>query len=139
MFEIGRVCVKLAGRDAGKKCVIVDTIDDSYVMIDGMTRRRKCNVKHLEPLAEVMKIRKGASHEAVVEEFKSLGAEIKETKKKERKEKPKKQKRKKAEKTGKGTKEKKVKKQATKKEKTKKAGKTKTEKKPKEEPNKEAK
>ena len=46
MFNIGRVCVKLAGRDAGQKCVIVEILDEKTVLIDGMTRRRKCNKLH---------------------------------------------------------------------------------------------
>ena len=73
MFEVGRVCLKLAGRDAGKRCIIVDVQDNKFVLIDGETRRRKCNVKHLEPLNTVVKIRKAASHENVAEEFNKLG------------------------------------------------------------------
>jgi len=73
MFEVGRVCLKLAGRDAGKRCIIVDVQDSNFVLIDGETRRRKCNVKHLEPLNTVVKIRKAASHENVAEEFNKLG------------------------------------------------------------------
>jgi len=80
MMEVGRLCVKIAGRDAGKKCVIVEVIDDKFVMVDGETRRRKCNVKHLEPSKDVLKISKGATHEAVKAEFKKLGIEIKDTK-----------------------------------------------------------
>ena len=57
MIEIGRICVKIAGRDAGLKCVIVDILDDKSVLIDGETRRRKCNVLHLEPSKEVIKIK----------------------------------------------------------------------------------
>lgn len=75
MIDIGRVCVKLAGRDAGKKCVVVDVIDDKYVLIDGETRRRKCNIMHLEPLDMTVEIGKGASHEAVVKAVKDLGWE----------------------------------------------------------------
>ena len=80
MFEIGRICLKLAGRDAGKKAVIVDVLDNNFVLIDGETRRRKCNVKHLEPLNTSIKIRKAASHEAVAEEFSKLGYGIWKTK-----------------------------------------------------------
>ena len=47
MIEIGRLCVKIAGRDAGKKCVVVDVVNDNTVLIDGETRRRNCNIKHL--------------------------------------------------------------------------------------------
>ena len=80
MFEVGRVCLKLAGRDAGKRCIIVDVQDSNFVLIDGETRRRKCNVKHLEPLGDVIKIRKAASHENVAEEFNKLGFGIWKTK-----------------------------------------------------------
>ena len=90
MIEIGRLCLKTAGRDAGCKCVIVDILDAHYALIDGETRRRKCNILHLEPLKEVIKIKKGASHEDVKAEFKKLGLEVRETKPKEKKERPRK-------------------------------------------------
>ena len=80
MFEIGRLCIKIAGRDAGLKCVVVEEIDDLFVLVDGQTRRRKCNKKHLEPLKELIKIKKGAAHTEVVSEFKKLKLDIKETK-----------------------------------------------------------
>ncbi len=90
MIEIGRLCVKLAGRDAGKKCVIADVLDKNFVLIDGETRRRKCNIRHLEPLKDMIKIKKGAASSEISAEFKKLGIEVKETKKKEKAEKPKK-------------------------------------------------
>jgi len=95
MIEIGRLCMKTAGRDAGCKCVVVDILDDNYVLIDGETRRRKCNVLHLEPLKEVIEIKKGAPHDKVKAEFKKLKLEVRETKPKEKKERPKKVRRKK--------------------------------------------
>lgn len=90
-MEIGKLCVKIAGRDAGKKCVIVDVLEDHFVMIDGATRRRKCNIMHLEPLGESIKIKKGASHADVAKEFKKLKLEVFETKPKKSVERPKKQ------------------------------------------------
>lgn len=90
MIEIGRLCVKTAGRDAGLKCVIVDIIDDNYVLIDGETRRRKCNILHLEPLKEVVKIRKNASHEDIKKEFEKLNLKARETKPRQKTERPKK-------------------------------------------------
>lgn len=89
MMEVGRLCVKIAGRDAGKKCVIVDVIDDKFVMVDGETRRRKCNPKHLEPLKETINISKGADHNTVADEFKKIGIGLKETKPRKTKPKPK--------------------------------------------------
>jgi large subunit ribosomal protein L14e len=52
------------GREAGYHCVIVDIIDKNYLLIDGLeVRRRRVNYKHIEPLADVIDIKKGASHE----------------------------------------------------------------------------
>lgn len=91
MIEVGRVCLKIAGRDAGLKCVVVEVLDKNFVMIDGQTRRRKCNMIHLHPLADKLKIKAKASHDVVVNAFKDeLKIEITEKKKKTRAEKPKK-------------------------------------------------
>ena len=90
IFEIGRLCVKIAGRDAGKKCVIVDVLDDSYVLIDGETRRRKCNIAHLEPLKKVIEINKGASTPEVATLLESEGVVVREKKSKKTPARPKK-------------------------------------------------
>lgn len=66
MYEIGRVCIKTAGRDAKNPCVIVDKMENGYVLIDGNVRRRKCNIKHLEPLDIILKIKKDAKNEEVI-------------------------------------------------------------------------
>lgn len=77
MFEIGRLCIKTAGRDSGKKAVIVEDLGWPYFLIDGETRRKRCNAEHLEPLPKVLKIKKGASHEEIAEIFKrELGIEL---------------------------------------------------------------
>lgn len=81
MIEIGRVCLKTAGRDSNLKCVIVDVLDDKTVLIDGQTRRKKCNIKHLEPLNQIVKIKKGATHSEVVKELEKIGIKIVEKKK----------------------------------------------------------
>jgi len=80
MIGIGRICVKIAGRDAGLKCVVVEVLDKNLVLIDGQTRRRKCNISHLEPLAQMLSVEAGASHSHVVAAFKDLGVEIVERK-----------------------------------------------------------
>ncbi len=55
------------GREAGYYCVIVDIIDKNYLLIDGLkVRRRRVNYNHIEPIADVLDIKKGASHEQVV-------------------------------------------------------------------------
>src|SRR3989344_5125794 len=88
MIEIGRLVVKIAGRDAGKKALIVDVLDDTYVMLDGETRRRKTNIIHIEPLNQVIKIKKNASHDEVAKALKELGIETRETKPKPKTQKP---------------------------------------------------
>ena len=77
MFDVGRVCIKLAGRDAGQKCVVVEVLEGKYVLIDGMTRRRKCNMFHLEPMDQMLDIKKGASHAEIVKAFEGLGHTVK--------------------------------------------------------------
>ena len=90
MIEVGRLCIKIAGRDAGLKCVIVDVLDDKFVLIDGETRRRKCNILHLEPLKDTIKIKKNASHEGIKKEFENLGLKVMETKPKPKADRPRK-------------------------------------------------
>jgi large subunit ribosomal protein L14e len=76
MFEVGRVCVKLAGREAGKKAVVVEQIDKNFVLVDSpWIKRRRCNVKHLEPLDVVLDIKKGASKEEIEKALKEAGIE----------------------------------------------------------------
>jgi large subunit ribosomal protein L14e len=87
MINIGRVCMKIAGRDSGKFCVITEIIDDNYVMIDGQTRKRKCNLTHLEILKKSVDIKENASNKEVVEALKTLNIESLEKKEKESKEK----------------------------------------------------
>jgi large subunit ribosomal protein L14e len=71
-FNVGSVCIKIAGRDAGKTCVIIEEAKDGFVVIEGATRRRKCNVKHIEPTGKAVEVKAGASHDAVM---KALGLE----------------------------------------------------------------
>lgn len=80
LFEVGRICVKIAGRDAGRKCTVVEQLDNTYVLIDGNTRRKKVNIKHLDPLGQIIPLKKGASHEDVKKEFENIGLKAWETK-----------------------------------------------------------
>jgi large subunit ribosomal protein L14e len=80
MFEVGRVCVKIAGRDAGKKCIIIDTLDYPYVLVDGETRRRKTNINHLHPLDRTVMISKGATHDSLAPVCEDAGITLRFTK-----------------------------------------------------------
>src|SRR5437879_10587756 len=68
-IEVGRVCVKTLGREAGLKCVIVDVIDKNFVLVTGPpkltgVKRRRTNVKHLEPTSESVDLKKGADRKS---------------------------------------------------------------------------
>jgi len=68
-IEVGRICMKISGREAGEKCVIVEIIDDKFVEVVGSNvKNRRCNVKHLEPLDQVME-NKSANPDEIVKEL----------------------------------------------------------------------
>ncbi|HUV34907.1 MAG TPA: 50S ribosomal protein L14e [Candidatus Desulfaltia sp.] len=65
-YNIGRVCLKLKGREAGARCVIVDVIDRNYVVVAGPeVRRRRVNMSHLVPLDEAVSVQRDASDEEI--------------------------------------------------------------------------
>ena len=77
-IEVGRVCVKIAGRESGRKCVIVDIIDDNFVLITGPkaltgVKRRRANIKHLEPTEVKVQISRGADDEEVLKALEEAG------------------------------------------------------------------
>lgn len=86
---IGRMCLKLTGREAGKIAVIVDILDKSFVLIDGNVKRRRCNISHLELTEKKLDIKKGALTSTVYEAMKKENIEvIPKKEKKQIKEKP---------------------------------------------------
>lgn len=97
LFDVGRVCIKTAGREAGRKCVVVDIIDKNFVLITGPkeltgVKRRRVNIDHLEPLDVKLNIKKGADDKEVAkalkkafpEEFLKVSEEVKEEEEKKR-------------------------------------------------------
>ncbi len=65
-FDVGRVCVKLRGREKGSECVVVDVIDRNYVVIAGPDiKRRRVNMHHLRPLDRVVDLGRDASDDEV--------------------------------------------------------------------------
>lgn len=85
LIDTGRLCYKIAGREAGKLCVVVDAKDKKYVLIDGNVKRRLCNINHLEPINHVLKIKKNASTSEVHAAMKAAKIEVEERKLKEKK------------------------------------------------------
>ena len=71
VIQIGRIIVKTNGREAGKKGVIIDVINPNYVLVAGPkpltgVRRRKCNIRHIEPTDKVLSLKRDASDEDVL-------------------------------------------------------------------------
>ncbi|MEK6939751.1 MAG: 50S ribosomal protein L14e [Nanoarchaeota archaeon] len=89
IFEVGRLCVKIAGRDAGRTCVVVEAVGNGYVIVDGDVRRKKVNIKHLEPLDKTVSVKSKASSADVKKAFEKEGLSVWETKAKNAAERPK--------------------------------------------------
>jgi large subunit ribosomal protein L14e len=70
-IDVGRVCVKLLGRESGKKCIVVDIVDKNFVLITGPkqlngVKRRRVNVSHIEPTERKVNIKRGDSDEELM-------------------------------------------------------------------------
>ncbi len=85
MIEIGRIVVKIAGREALRKAVVVDIIDKNYVLVTGPPslnglKRRRINIGHLEPTGKKLEITRKATDADVLAAAKAanLDAFIKE-------------------------------------------------------------
>jgi len=70
-IDVGRICVKLVGREAGKKCVIVDVVDKNFVLVTGPKelnglKRRRVNVNHIEVTERRVNIRRGETDEELL-------------------------------------------------------------------------
>ena len=77
-IEVGRVCVKVAGRETGRKCVIVDVMDKSFVLVTGPkkvtgVKRRRVNINHVAPLEDTIQVKRGASDEEVTQMLEAAG------------------------------------------------------------------
>ena len=75
-IETGRVCVKTKGRNAGKYCIITETIDDNYVTITGpkalnKIKTKKCNIDHLALTDKKLEIKDKATEKDVEEALES--------------------------------------------------------------------
>ena len=76
--EVGRICVKIAVREAGRKCIVVDVIDKNFALITGPkqitgVKRRRVNINHIEPTPEKIEIKRGASDEEIIEALEKAG------------------------------------------------------------------
>jgi len=78
VIDVGRVVVKVLGREAGRKAVVVDIVDENYVVVTGPkslsgVRRRRVNINHVEPTDKKIEIKKGASDEEVLKALEAAG------------------------------------------------------------------
>lgn len=76
--EVGRICVKTDGRQVGKKCVIVDVMDKSFVLITGPKavtgiKRKRANLNHVMPLEDKIEVKRGASDDEVTQTLTAAG------------------------------------------------------------------
>ena len=77
-IEVGRICVKQTGREIGKKCVVIDVMDKSFVLVTGPKKvtgikRRRVNINHVMPLQDKVDVKRGASDEEVASVLESAG------------------------------------------------------------------
>lgn len=77
-IEVGRICQKTAGREKGKKCVIIDVTDKSFVMITGPkkvtgVKRKRVNLNHIRALPDKIEIKRGAADEEVIQSLEAAG------------------------------------------------------------------
>lgn len=81
-IETGRVCVKTAGKDAGRYCVITKVTDKNFAEISGPkslsgVARGKANIKHLEATEDKLDIKDEASDEDILKAVDSAKMEEK--------------------------------------------------------------
>ncbi len=70
-IEIGTVCIKTTGRNAGQKVVVVELEKDGFVVVEGpAVKRKRCNPMHLFITPEKINVKKGAKREDVIAAFK---------------------------------------------------------------------
>ncbi len=77
-IEVGRICVKQGGRECCTKCVIIDVMDKSYVLVTGPKKvtglkRRRANINHLMPLEDKIEVKRGASDDEVAAALEAAG------------------------------------------------------------------
>ena len=77
-LEVGRVAIKIAGRESGRVCVVLKKLDDNFVLITGPksltgVKRRRCNIAHLEPTPYTIDIKEDASESEVIKAYEKAG------------------------------------------------------------------
>jgi len=74
ILEVGRVCKKVRGRNAGELCVVIKKPEKKRVLVEGRTiKRKEVNIMHLEPLPVVLKIKKEPPREELLKALEEAG------------------------------------------------------------------
>lgn len=79
-LDIGRICIKTAGRESGKYCVVLKklvyekTKSDSFVLVAGPklltgVKRRRSNIQHLKPTAYTLEVKEDATDEEIISAY----------------------------------------------------------------------
>jgi len=89
VLEVGRVCLKIAGREAGKYAVVIKPAgkgkgkeEKSFVFVTGPklltgVKRRKCNIDHLKATEYKLELAENATDEQVIAGYEKAGLIIK--------------------------------------------------------------
>ena len=77
-LNVGKIAMKIAGREAGKYCVVLTNPKDNFVTVTGPkvltgVKRRRCNIDHLEPTQYQVKLEAEASDKKVIDALKKEG------------------------------------------------------------------
>jgi large subunit ribosomal protein L14e len=77
-IEVGRICIKQGGRECCHKCVVIDVMDKSFVLVTGPkkitgVRRRRVNINHVMPTEDKIDIKRGASDDEVAAALQAEG------------------------------------------------------------------
>ncbi|MBD3155085.1 MAG: 50S ribosomal protein L14e [Candidatus Aenigmarchaeota archaeon] len=77
-LTVGRIAMKIAGREAGKYCTVLTAPKDNFVQVTGPkvltgVKRRRCNIEHLEPTKYKIDIKKEDSDNVVMKALEKEG------------------------------------------------------------------
>ena len=77
-IEVGNVCMKIVGREAGCYCVVIGKEKQSFALVTGPklltgVKRRRCNIFHLQPTEYKLNVKEDASDEDVINAYEAAG------------------------------------------------------------------
>jgi large subunit ribosomal protein L14e len=74
ILDVGRVCMKVKGKNAGNYCVIVEKPEKNMVTIEGRDiEKTKVNILHIEPMPTILKIGKSAKKDEITKALEKEG------------------------------------------------------------------